>query len=49
MIMKQNLPRGKVLKGEPELGMPSLSLLVQNEKQATPSSRPNIYTKSTSL
>jgi hypothetical protein len=38
-----------VLKGEPELGIPSLSLLMQNAELATPSCRSNLYTKSTSL
>jgi hypothetical protein len=47
--MKQNLPRGRVLQGEPELGMLSLSLLMQNEEHTTPSSRPNIYKNSTSF
>jgi hypothetical protein len=49
MNVKENLPRGRVLQRERQLGMSSVSLLMWNEDQATSSCRPHIYTKSTSL
>jgi hypothetical protein len=41
--MKQNLPRGRVLQGEQELGMPSVSLMMQNKQLRTHSYQPNLY------